>query len=991
MELVTSRRRHPQGGVSTLLILLAACAFNATADAGPIVEHFDIPAGDAEQTLQQYLAQSKFTTLYLTDDVRGVATRAVNGDLDVVQALRRMLDGTTLEVLEARDGMSVTIRSTRVGPPAPDAAALIKEHLRTYGAPGSAVPERALKSVDPDLEEVVVTGTYLHGVLDLISPVMRYTQREMNQTSYASVPEALRLIPQNFGGAPNENVASVGNFARGTAANLRGLGSGATLVLINGHRLPYSGTEGDFVDVSTIPRSAVDRIEVLPDGASALYGSDAIAGVVNIIMKKDFKGGETQGRIGASPAGANEKLFSQMSGMSWATGNALVSYQYSERTALLAGDRTYLASMDKRPLGGTDHRTYTSAPGNILDPITLLPAFGLQPRADGTTALTDTINLQNQYATYEWLPDRRAHSVFASGLQSIGERFDLFGEVLFNKRDTAQTYFGAEQAIYVPSSNPFLLNSLQGSPLVVVGYNFLNDLGPIHARTSSRTASGTLGINVSLPKRWHLTISESYGREHMDFEVDNQPDQVALAAALSDPNPATAFNPFGDGLHNNPATLEAIRTAQVGNVSSRVKTTSVVSDGPVITLASGQVRLAVGAERREETLDRDVFARASFRRSIDSVFSELSVPIVGNGADEYAVPRVELSLAGRFESYSDFGTTTNPKIGLRWAPLQSIKLRTSWGTSFRAPKLVDLYNTSQNSASLRSVPDPRSPTGSSVVLQVGGNNPDLQEETASTWTAGVDFAPNWIEGLTTSLTYYAINYENQVIVPTQVSQNEILVEENQSASRIRRNPSQEEINAICSSPIFFGQAEQCTISTIAAIVDFRPQNLAKTRVRGLDLKLDQLLDTRYGKVHLGFNGARLLDFERAGSDTAPLVSVLDTVSNPLGFKMRGTVEWHQHGWDLPGFGISAAVDHSSGYDDVLVQPQRAVSSWTTADVRLSYRTGRDYGSLHGVELGLNATNLFDRAPPFVDSEAGFDPANAQPYGRVISFTLQKRW
>lgn len=992
MELVTSRRRHPQGGVSTLLILLAACALNATANAGPIVEHFDIPAGDAEQTLQQYLAQSKFTTLYLTDDVRGVATRPVNGDLDVVEALKRMLDGTTLEVLEARDGMSVTIRSTRtpIGPPAPDANALIKEHVRTYPGSGSAVPERALKSLDPDdLEEVVVTGTYLHGVLDLISPVMRYTQREMSQTSYASVPDALRQIPMNF--TPSENLNTTGNFARGTAANLRGLGSGATLVLINGHRLPYSGTDGDFVDVSTIPRSAVDRIEVLPDGASALYGSDAIAGVVNIIMRKNFSGGETQARIGASPAGANEKLFSQMSGISWASGNALISYQYSERTALAAADRSYLANMDKRPLGGTDHRTYRSSPGNILDPGTLLPAFGIQPSADGTSSLSTTINLQNQYATYEPLPGKRIHSIFGTGSQDFGERFELFGEALFSKRDTAQQIYGLDLPLFVPDSNPFYVNPFQGLPFVVVGYNFLHDLGPIYVRTASRTASGTVGVKVDLPGRWHLSVSESYGREQTDFSVDNQPDFVALNAALADTNSATAFNPFSDGFHNNPATIEKIRTAQIGNVRSTIKTTSAVSDGPIRRLASGQVRLAVGVERREEALDRDVFASASFSRKIDSLFSELSVPIVGDGEDEYAVPRLELSLAGRFESYSDFGTTTNPKIGLRWAPLQSIKFRTSWGTSFRAPKLVDLYNTVQNFAGLRSVPDPRSPTGSSVVLQVGGNNPHLQEETASTWTAGIDFAPSWIEGLTTSLTYYSIDYENQVIVPNAVSQNHILVEESQSASRIRRNPSPQEINAICSSPIFFGQPEQCDVGAIAAIVDFSPQNLARTRVHGLDLKVDQLLDTRYGNFHLGLNGAYMFSFEQAGYETAPLVGVLNTVSNPLRLKMRGTVEWYQRSWELPGFGIGMSIDHSGGYDDEHIQPTRPVGAWTTADLRLSYRTARDHGALDGVEFSLNAANLFDRAPPFVDSESGFDPANAQPYGRVLSFTLLKKW
>jgi iron complex outermembrane recepter protein len=992
MESGTPLRRHPQGGVSTLLIVFIACVLcSSIAHAAATSAHFDIPAGDAEQTLQQFLAQSKFPTLYLTDDVRGVTTKAIAGDYHVRDALRQMLDGTDLEVLMADDESSVAIRPTKVGgPPTPDAVTLIQDHLHARGSSGSADTEYAHVD-EPELEEVVVTGTLIHGVTDIMSPLLSMTRKEMNQSSYATVPESLRQLPINFGGAPSENIGTTGNFGRGTAANLRGLGAGATLVLINGRRQPYSGTEGDFVDVSSIPTSAIDRIEVLPDGASALYGSDAIAGVVNVILKKDFAGGETQGRIGASPSGANEKLFSQMSGVSWNSGTALISYQFSERTALAAADRAYLATMDKRALGGSDHRTTGSVPGNILDPATFLPAFGINPGEDGASSFTDTINLQNRWASYDVLPIRRTHSVFLTGSQKFNDRLELFGEALLSKRDTSQQLFGSEFPLFVPASNPFFLNPYPDLPFVVVSYNFLNDLGPMHSRTTSRTYSGTLGIKVAWENDWRLTLAESHGRDRMKFSVDNQPDPVALDAALADPDPATAFNPFGNGLRNNPDTLEKIRISQIGSAASVVKTTSVVSDGPIKNLSSGQVKLALGAEWREETLNRDVFTSASFARKVNSLFTELSVPVLGDREDEFAVPRLELSLAGRFESYSDFGTTTNPKIGLRWAPFRSVKVRTSWGTSFRAPKLVDLYNSAQNVAGLRSVPDPRSPSGTSVVLQSFGNNPHLKEETASTWTAGLDLAPTSVPGLRASLTYYVIEYENQVTVPSLVSQNDILVEEAQWTSRIVRNPSLAAINEICNSPIFTGQPDQCGLASIAAIVDFGPQNLAQTRLRGIDLKLDQSLDTRYGKFDFGLNGAYVLSFDRAGSSTSPMIDVLNTVENPLRFKMRATAEWFQHAWDLPGFGLSAAVSHAGGYDDVRAHPNREVSAWTTTDLRVSYRTALDRRSLNQIEIGLNAANVFDRAPPFVDNEGGYDPANALPYGRVISFSIQKRW
>lgn len=992
------RRGYPQGGVSALLILLVACFCSSLAFADSTQTlRFEIPAGDAQKTLLQFLTQSNIEMLYTSDDVRGVTTRAVAGQLTIPEALRRMLEGTGLEISFENNFTFASIQRPKkidTGSETPLEIAAFA-NARTY-APNLPDATAAKFATEPKLAEIVVTGTLIHGVLDIMSPLTRMTRKDMKQSSYATVQDALQMLPMNSGGGPSEDVNSTGNFNRGTAANLRGLGSGATLVLVNGHRRPYSGTEGDFADVSNIPWGAVERIDVLPDGASALYGSDAIAGVVNIIMRKDFDGGETQGRLGSSLGGADERVFGQLFGNSWERGNFLLSYQYSERTALAAADRTYAANTDKTSLGGTDHRSFRSSPGNILDPRTLLPAFGIPSGQDGKSLtaadlMAGNINLQNAYGPYEMLPEKRMHSLFLSGSQKVGERYEIFGEGLFSKRDLTQRLFGAEQPLFVPNTNPFFVSPFSGLPFVVVGYSFLNDLGPLVLHSEADSYSGTLGVNVKLGDRWHLVLSESYARERTEFRVENQPDAVALGAALADSDPATAFNPFGDGFHNNPATLEKVRTAQRGSATSDVNTSQIIADGPIKNLSSGQIKLALGAERREETLDRRVFVNGLFGRSINSAFAELSIPIEGDGGDPRAVPRLELSLAGRVESYSDFGTTTNPKIGLRWAPSNSLKLRTSWGTSFRAPKLVDLYNTSQNLATLLSLTDPRSETGTSVVLARFGNNPELKEETASTWTAGIDFAPEMIPGLSVSLTYYAIDYEDQIAQPSAASSVDILVHESQWSSSIERNPSLTEVSAICNSSVFRGAPQQCAATSVAAIVDFSPRNFATTRVRGIDLKLDHSVETRFGKFSAGLNGGYVFSFEQAASTTSPTFDIVNTVGNPLAFRVRGTTEWYQRDWDRPGFGISVAVDHSAAYADTISATTRGIGAMTTADMRLSYRTARDHTSLDDIEFGLNVSNLFNSSPPFVDREVGYDASNAQPYGRVVSFSLQKSW
>ena len=154
--------------------------------------------------------------------------------------------------------------------------------------------------------------------------------------------------------------------------------------------------------------------------------------------------------------------------------------------------------------------------------------------------------------------------------------------------------------------------------------------------------------------------------------------------------------------------------------------------------------MAVGVARAKSSTLRQ------FDRSVDRLLPSYPCHFVGNADDARAVPRLELSIAGRYEEYSDFGSTANPKIGLRWAPSNSVKLRTSWGTSFKAPKLVDLYDSFNDIYTLALFKDPRSSSGSSIVLALAGSNPDLKEERASTWTAGFDFVPSFVDGLALS-------------------------------------------------------------------------------------------------------------------------------------------------------------------------------------------------------------------------------------------------
>jgi iron complex outermembrane recepter protein len=415
-------------------------------------------------------------------------------------------------------------------------------------------------------------------------------------------------------------------------------------------------------------------------------------------------------------------------------------------------------------------------------------------------------NLENENASLDLLPDRQAHSLYLDAHQKLGDRFELFGNARLNKTDVQQSGTAASQILFVPSTNPFTANPYPGVPVTIVSYNFGRDLGPLVVDADVRSYSGTFGAETHIGKTWTLNLSGTYGSETLRSVTDNQVNSAALSAALADPNPATAFNPFGDGSNSNPATLDKVRLALQEQARSRLSAANFVADGTLMTWATGPVRLAAGGEWRNETLDRStiygttVRPSAEFGRTVRSAFAELSVPLIGNPGDPRAVPRLELSLAGRYEEYSDFGTTANPKMGLRWVPFDFLKLRTSWGTSFRAPRLTDVYDSSHDSSVLAPLKDPRSQTGSSIVLAMEGSNPNLHQEVAQTWTAGVDFAPQSIPGLGISLTYYSINYDDRIVVPGPSPVADILTQEDKWASVINRQPTQEQINAVCESP-----------------------------------------------------------------------------------------------------------------------------------------------------------------------------------------------
>ena len=977
-------------GFASALLLTAERARAAGATA-----RFNLPAEPLPQALLDFYHQCGVQPAFqATPQLEASRSNAVAGVMDSAAALMLLLKGSGYTFRFDSDHSVDIIPIPTPKVPAP-AAATAGPIARLPAQSPASQQERAA------LEQVNVTGSLIHGVQDVVAPLVYLKRPQLAQATFATVEDALYSLPIMSANGPREDLGIDANYQYGAGLDLRGLGVGATLVLVNGYRQPLSGLNGDFVDVSTIPWSAVQRIEVLPDGASALYGSDAVAGVVNIIMRDDFQGAESQVRYGTAIGGRREMMVAQLLGTHWSGGHAMLAYQYSDMTPLAAAARPYAANADKTPYGGGNYDSYYSSPGNILNPVTLQPAYGIEAGQGQTAAtLSPSVNLQNQYADLQLFPEVRSNELYATAAQDVNESLQLFFQGRFVERDTLRSSLPYEQILTVPPSNPFYVNPFAGAPFALVAYSFLSDYGPSEFAARSQVSVDTAGARLHLASTWQAILSESYGRQSLQSDEFGLADPAALAASLADPDPATAFDPFGAGSNTNPATLAAIERSYPLHAVSSIESTRLVADGSLLNLPAGEAKLAVGVELRQEGLSHDVAnplnpaeetIPQSYSRHISSLFSQLALPLVGDRDNPLAVPRLELNVAARYEHYSDFGGTFNPTVRIRWIPVQPLKLRASWGRSFRAPTLDNLYDTSSDAAASVVLSDPQSPTGRSLVLVEQGSNPSLKQETADTWTAGFDLAPPWLPSSTFSLTYYSIDYENRIAQPGADDPFAILIDAAEWAAVINRNPSRAQIAAICDQPDYQGSVSACLASSPAAIIDGRLANLAATRTTGLDVEAHDSFSGALGTVGLGLTANHVFHFDQAVTATSPATDIVNTVSNPLGLRLRAMLEWNRAGPQLPGPGLAVAVNYTGGYRNPGSTLLPDVSPWTTVDVRFLYRMRADAAWLSGTELSINAVNVFNHDPPFVDDEYGYDAYNVQPLGRVVSADLSKRW
>jgi iron complex outermembrane receptor protein len=681
-----------------------------------------------------------------------------------------------------------------------------------------------------DSRDVVVTGTNISGVKAVGSEAVTLSRESIIATGVSTVADAVRTLPQvrNLGDFREGGTQGSYNSQQGNAINLRGLGPQATLTLVDGHRVVGTGAASNFTEANQVPIAAVARIEVIADGASAIYGSDAVAGVVNFVLRKDFNGVEVSNRV-TNQSGGFEISPSVTAGRSWDAlggGNILVSYEYTHRDAYSAGKNAF-TRRNLSPLGGVDNRlSGTTAtpggPGNIYvqnadgSQNAMLPRAGAYtyyglPSGDNV-GLSPAQLLRNQpnlidtafYNDYTGQVNRHQVSLFAN--QNLGPSLEAFVQGTYSHR---RTYSRTPNSlIQNVTLSPFLFNAagvatttrnpnyIAGIPGVAAGtplnvqYSAIKDVGTSNFDNKSKTYSITGGLRAHLPFSWKAEAYYTYGRDeacnYCQTGLNLNPTALQYQINLGTINP----------LSSNPLTQAQLGTLLGDNVQSSgngIDDAVLKLDGPLFALPAGTVRAAVGGERNKQynynvnganRTNLNAFQldttkeRSRLGRTIWSAYGELYVPLIGEDMNVPLVRNLTIDGAVRYDHYSDVGGTTNPKIGGTWFVNSALSFRGSYGKSFRAPSLpdVNLFSYSAVGGFPSSNRDPRVTNGFLNLPAAGltlanaaivvGSNPDLQPEKATNWSVGGSLK---LGGVTADITYYNIRYSGRIQSPNALA------------------------------------------------------------------------------------------------------------------------------------------------------------------------------------------------------------------------------
>ncbi|MDI1335180.1 MAG: TonB-dependent receptor plug domain-containing protein [Lacunisphaera sp.] len=1030
--------------------------------------NFELPADSAEKSLKRLADQSGVEVVLGTEVASKVKTNAVRGEFSPLEAATRMLEGTELSVEED-----------------PATHALIAGRSRVALQP-AANPKVKASEETIQMKTFVVTGSNIPvaaGASDV--PIVVIGRKQIESTGIQTNPLDLlrKSVPSFAGGrsnqgnsnAANSNVATGG----GSQISLRNL---PTLLLVNGRRVTYNSINASggkaFVDINMFPISAIDHIEVLSDGASAIYGSDAIGGVVNLILKSQYNGGEIGGRYAVT---GNSGHYSEKSGY------AVIGAKNDSTsvTVTASWSKTDPLFQNQRAFSENNPRANTALPGSVSGNIlnyTLRSPSATNPTGNKATATSfaDLIANGTYLASGSAAIVPFNNAPYTSILQAaelksatldfetkLNDRISLFGNAIYSETDasnTAGTSISSQvrTGIIVPAGSPFnpVTTAVSG---VVVGTTQI----PKQTFNSSRAYLFTFGARGKISEDWTWDIGYTHSYNKVIQRFTNTPFQPNIASAIAGGYDASgnavsggafskviagfningplvvqpALDPFARS-DANPASFANVYGTEVAKTDASLSSLDAKLVGTIFSLPAGKIGFAVGGAIRLETLSATpddnsyntstdptkhnwasgsfFFDKFSHSRGVKAYYAELRTPLTSATWNVPGFHALDLSLAGRSETYTDNGNSRVPKVGFRWQPVdEQFAVRFTYSKAFSAPTLFDEFGPPTYSLN----PVAFSGINPGVSANTGnGPNPSVAPALAWSRSIGVVYSPKFIKGLTISA-----NHINVIETGFQAGIDTINIFASvNSLGAASPYFSQVALNAAPGQPGASNASFAAPGSLYAALnspaytnnvyaLDHKI-NSGGVQTKAIDFTIDYELPTAHaGRFNFSTTGSYLYSVLVSTKPGAPYTQYAGTSTN--GFLNGGsnakwsvysTANWHYNEWDLliGNLHRTRMIDISSGAVPAVwlaTNPATYISSYTSWDLQVGYSirkqmANRLWSRLKGVNVRVGLNNVFNRMPPLAPlsqplarNNNNADVGAYSPIGRLLYVSVSTKF
>lgn len=1013
------------------------------------------------------------------------------------------------------------------------------------------------------LDAFTVTGSNIRRLEQEKTLPVTMIDRDAMEVRDASQASDLLTSLSQVTGLPGNETATLGATARGdnSAVSLRGIPSSNTLVLLNGRRLPAhpisqaeAGVPTLSTNVNQLPSRGLDRVDVLRDGASSVYGTDAVAGVINYITRPHYKGTELQLRFGATRYGdGEEKRVTLTHGFDFAggKGHAMLTFDLYDRQAMYARDRWFSAEADNSSRApapwnvATDTtfnlRSATTEFGNFSTgtvnattgaftasrptgvPSTLVSSAGtffLAPNGSGGVQfLTATPSRAGVTHDYYWnnnayrviQPQSTRGNLFASADYKVSERLTAFAEfsaysarsLTYREPDgiTAST----DGDIIVPIDNPYNpfgsrywsttgapntdgTPRLTGTPSVVrITNKRLTDLATRSATVDNNIWRGVAGLRGRLFDSWNWEGALLWADDRVTDDEAGPSRKSLLRTAINQTTTASAFNPFTrtfavqngtlvvTGDYVNPESVQqTFRSHFIRNGITKIGSGDIRANGDLFNIWGGNaVGAAVGGEFRYEVYDdfRPPFAGLNpadsgldptsndflgfspnsdthGNRHVAALYAETVIPLVGGQFKLPLVQSLEVSASTRFESYTDFGDTTKPKLGLAWRPTSWIMARASYNQGFHAPNLAQLFTgtlirtVTGSTDTYRSAVTGLPTDGPSNRRSIASGNPNLQPEESTGKSAGVVIDVPAIKGLSLGVDYWEIKQTNVIASSGSIADDTAALN---AATQAALTAGQTIGNIDLGSGTAAYQGDPAVVrlavtqadrdafalynstrpagnqrAVVGAIDYLRTSyfNRASQFVNGLDFDVTyKLPKLALGQFTLNTNWTKLVDFHSYNAAGASRTELKGTNSTSVGgatpiWRGSASVLWRRGAW---GAGVSAyyigdytdagATTSQTTYESLgspsYIRPvlnngvlsyRYVVRDTISANAYVNYRFDTKNKWLRGTSVRVGLVNAFDKIPPLSSDSRGYDPAlyNLMARGRSWSVQVTKK-